>query len=213
MNGTFFHRDPLRLCGYYSLRMKLDRNAALIVIDVQKAFADPRMGPRNNPDAEKNIARLLEAWRASGRPVIHVRHDSVEPQSLLRPGQPGNALRPEAEPRNGEPVLSKHVNSAFIGTDLERRLRSAGQDTVVCVGLTTDHCVSTTARMAGNLGFNTIVVADATATHDRKAFDGTIVPAEEIYRGALASLHGEFGTVVTTEAVLEAIQSSAVVAR
>lgn len=187
-------------------RMKLDKNAALIVIDVQKGFDDPRMGPRNNPNCEKNIARLLAAWRAAGRPVIHVRHDSVEPQSVLRPDQPGNALKPEAQPLSGEPVLSKHVNSAFIGTDLEQRLRKAGQDTVVCVGLTTDHCVSTTARMAGNLGFKTIVVADATAAHNRRAYDGTTIPAEEIYRGALASLHGEFAQVVTTDELLRAVR-------
>jgi len=188
--------------------MKIDNNAALIVIDVQKAFDDPRMGKRNNPLAEKNIARLLEAWRASGRPILHVRHDSVEPQSILRPGEPGNEIKPEAQPRQGEPVIGKHVNSAFIGTGLEQRLREAGQDTVVCVGLTTDHCVSTTARMAGNLGFKTVVVADATAAFDRKSFDGLVVPAEEIHRGALASLHGEFAEVVTTEQILAALQYS-----
>jgi nicotinamidase-related amidase len=185
--------------------MKLDHKTVLIVIDVQKGFDDPRMGPRNNPQAEKNIARLLEAWRATRRPVIHVRHDSVEPQSVLRPDQPGNALKPEAQPRDGEPLLTKHVNSAFIGTDLEQRLRTAGQDTVVCVGLTTDHCVSTTARMASNLGFNTIVVADATAAHNRKTYDGAIIPADEIYRGSLASLHGEFAQVVTTDELLHAL--------
>lgn len=188
--------------------MKIPKNAVLIVIDVQKAFDDPRMGRRNNPHAEENIARLLEAWRASGRPVIHVRHDSVEPGSILRPGQPGNAIKIEAQPLEGEPVLGKRVNSAFIGTDLEQRLRSAGQETVVCVGLTTDHCVSTTARMAGNLGFRTVVVADATAAFDRQSYDGSTVPAAEIYRGALASLHGEFAEVTTTEAVLGAIRNS-----
>lgn len=136
--------------------MNVDQNAVLIIIDVQKAFDDPRMGKRNNPGAEKNIARLLDAWRASGRPIIHVRHDSVEPHSMLRPGQPGNEIKAEAKPKADEPVIGKHVNSAFIGTDLEQRLRKAGQDTVVCAGLTTDHCVSTTARMSGNLGFKTV---------------------------------------------------------
>jgi nicotinamidase-related amidase len=189
-------------------RMKIDKNAALIIIDVQKAFDDPRLGKRNNPAAEKNIARLLDAWRATGRPIIHVRHDSVEPNSLLRSGQPGNEIKTEAKPNAGELVISKHVNSAFIGTDLEQRLRKAGHDTVVCVGLTTDHCVSTTARMAGNLGFRTVVVADATAAFERKSFDGTTVPAEEIYRGALASLHGEFAEVTTTEVVLNTIANS-----
>ena len=193
---------------WYGARMKIAKNAALIVIDVQKGFDDPRMGRRNNPQAEKNIARLLEAWRASGRPIIHVRHDSMEPGSVLGPGHAGNEIKAEAQPREGEPVISKHVNSAFIGTDLEQRLRSAGQDSVVIVGLTTDHCVSTTARMAGNLGFKTAVVADATAAFDRQSYDGSVVPAAEIYRGALASLHGEFATVTTTESVLEGIRSS-----
>ncbi len=188
--------------------MKIAKNAALIVIDVQKAFDDPRMGKRNNPAAEKNIARLLEAWRTSGRPVIHVKHDSVEPGSLLGPGRPGNEIKAEAQPRAGEPVIGKHVNSAFIGTDLEQRLRYAGQDTVVCIGLTTDHCVSTTARMAGNLGFKTVVVADATAAFDRQTYDGSVVPAAEIYRGALASLHGEFAEVTTTEAMLQCVRNS-----
>ena len=182
--------------------MKLEKKAVLILIDVQQAFDDPRMGKRNNPAAEKNITRLLDAWRASGRPIIHVRHDSVEPQSILRPGEPGNQIKPEARPLPDEPVIGKHVNSAFIGTDLEQRLRGAGQDSLVLVGLTTDHCVSTTARMAGNLGFHTVVVADATAAFDRKSYDGVTVPAEEIYRGALASLHGEFAEVTTTEEVL-----------
>jgi nicotinamidase-related amidase len=186
--------------------MKIENNAALILIDVQKAFDDPRMGKRNNPRAEANIARLLAAWRDSGRPIIHVRHDSVEPQSMLRPGQPGNEIKAEATPRDGEPVIGKHVNSAFIGTDLEQRLRNAKQNSVVIVGLTTDHCVSTTARMAGNLGFNTFVVADATAAFERKGFDGAVVPADEIYRGALASLHGEFAEVVTTEHVLKELK-------
>jgi nicotinamidase-related amidase len=188
--------------------MTIAKNAALIVIDVQKGFDDARMGKRNNPSAEKNIARLLDVWRASGRPIIHVRHDSVEPGSSLGAGQPGNQIKAEAQPREGEPVLGKHVNSAFIGTDLEQRLRSAGQDTVVCVGLTTDHCVSTTARMAGNLGFKTVVVADATAAFDRQSYDGSVIPAAEIYRGALASLHGEFAEVTTTEAVLNSLGKS-----
>src|SRR5512132_806898 len=123
--------DDNSLGFFYRARMKIAKNAALIVIDVQKAFDDPRMGKRNNPQAERNIARLLEAWRATGRPIFHVRHDSVEPGSMLGPGKPGNEIKPDAQPREGEPVIGKHVNSAFIGTDLEQRLRSAGQDSVV----------------------------------------------------------------------------------
>src|SRR5579884_3247507 len=111
--------------------MKLDKNAVLLVIDVQKGMDDPRLGRRNNPDAEKNVARLLEAWRASGRSIIHVQHDSPGATSPFRPGQVGNEVKPEAQPRPGEPVIRKNVSSAFIGTDLEQRLRAADQKTLV----------------------------------------------------------------------------------
>jgi nicotinamidase-related amidase len=125
--------------------------AALLVIDVQKGFDSPGWGPRNNPGAEAAVARLLEAWRSAGWPVIHAQHVSVEPGSALGPGQPGVEIKPEAEPREGERLFQKSVNSAFIGTGLEEHLRSEGIESLVLVGLTTSHCVSTTARMAGNL--------------------------------------------------------------
>jgi len=181
---------------------KLPPSAALILIDVQQAFLDPRYGDRNNPHAESNIGRLLAAWRSSGRPVRHIVHDSVEPHSLLRPGLPGNAIQSVAAPQAAEPVYRKNVNSAFIGTTLERDLRQAGIETLVIVGLTTNHCVSTSVRMAGNLGFTTFVVSDATATFSRPAIDGTLRPAEAVHSAALSDLHGEFATVVDTAEVL-----------
>ena len=172
---------------------KLPQSSALIVVDVQQAFLDPRWGERNNPQAESNIARLLAAWRNKGLPVRHVVHDSVEPNSLLRRECPGNVVQAVAIPKGAEPVYRKHVNSGFIGTSLEKDLRQDGIDTVVIVGLTTNHCVSTTARMAGNLGFRTFVVSDATASFARRALDGTLRPAEAVHSAALSDLHGEFG--------------------
>ncbi|HEX8115500.1 MAG TPA: isochorismatase family protein, partial [Kofleriaceae bacterium] len=109
----------------------LPTNATLILIDVQDGFDAPYWGDRNNPDAERHSERLLARWRATGRPVIPGRHDSVEPDSALRPDSPGNALKAEATPRPGEPVVGKNVNSAFIGTDLETRLKAHASDTVV----------------------------------------------------------------------------------
>jgi len=182
--------------------MTLDANAALIVIDVQQGFEDPVWGRRNNPGAEQEIGRLLGAWRATGRPVINVQHCSVEPGSPLRPGQPGVDFMPVATPIPGEPVLQKSVNSAFIGTDLEVRLRAGGVNRVVIVGLTTNHCVETTTRMAGNLGFHPILVSDATATFDRVGPDGRHWAAEEIQAMTLANLHQEFAEIATTEQVL-----------
>ena len=174
----------------------------LLVVDVQVGFDAPAWGARNNPAAEERIARLLAAWRASGRPVAHVQHASRDPGSPLHPDRPGHALKAVAAPMATEPTYLKSVNSAFIGTTLERDLRARGVDTLVLVGLTTNHCVSTTARMAANLGFTTIVVSDATAAFERATLDGRMRPAEEVHAAALSDLHGEFATVVDTAAVL-----------
>lgn len=193
--------------------MKIDNNAALIVIDVQKGMDDPRLGRRNNPEAEKNIARLLQAWRATGRPIIHVQHDSTGADSPFRPGQPGNEFKPEAQPLPGEPVIHKNVSSAFIGTDLEQRLRAAQRNTLVIAGMMAEYCVNTTARMAENLGFHVFVIADATAAWEHKNFDGSALTPDEVYRGVMATLHDEFGQVVTTDAVLAAIHGAVAVAR
>jgi nicotinamidase-related amidase len=174
----------------------------LIVIDVQRAFDDASWGPRNNPEAEARVAEALTAWRAAGAPVIHVRHSS---SGLFDPDSETFAFKPEAVPREDEPVVTKDVNSAFIGTDLEARLRQSGVEAVALVGLTTDHCCSTTARMAGNLGFETWVLGDAMATFDRTAPDGEVLPAAVIHQTALASLHGEFAEVLDTRAAVARI--------
>jgi nicotinamidase-related amidase len=179
-------------------------NAALIVIDVQQGFLDPRWGRRNNREAEQNIAALLAAWRKAGRPLFHVQHGSRSMEGAFFPGTPGHAFKPEALPLAGETIVPKDVNSAFIGTDLEARLRAAGIATVVLCGLTTDHCVSTTARMAGNFGLHTLLVEDACATHERTGPDGTWFSAEQMHATAVASLHGEFASVTTTAAILAA---------
>lgn len=185
--------------------------AALLLIDVQQGLDEPHYGVRNNPDAEQRIAALLAAWRHAGWPVIHVQHMSQEPDSPLRPGSPGNAFKPEAMPRDDEPVFQKKVNGAFVGTALEEHLRKEGIRELVLVGLTTDHCVSTTARMADNLGFEVIVVEDATATHDRTGPDGVHYTAEQMHRLGLASLHGEFARVLSADEALALVESSAIV--
>jgi nicotinamidase-related amidase len=186
-------------------RMTAASVPALLLIDVQQGLDDPKFGARNNPDAERNMRMLLEAWRRAGLPVIHVQHMSAEPDSPLRPGLPGNAIKPEVLPREDEPLFRKSVNSAFIGTTLEEHLRRSGIESLVIAGLTTDHCVSTTARMAGNLGFRVVVVSDATAAFERTGPDGAHYSAEQMHGAALASLHGEFGRVQPTREVLESL--------
>lgn len=173
-----------------------DYHHALLVIDVQQGFDDPAWGRRNNPDAEANIARLVDLWRSSGAPVVVVRHDSTTPGSPLRNGQPGNDLRSGIA---GDVLITKNVNSAFYGEpDLHAWLTEHGVKRVTICGVTTNHCCETTARMAGNLGYDVTFVIDATHTFDRVGPDGVTVTADDLARATAASLHGEFATVVTT---------------
>ncbi len=182
---------------------------ALLLVDVQQGFDDPRWGTRNNPEAETHMEQLLAAWRAHGLPVIHVQHCSTNPDSPLRPELPGAALKEVTGPRPGELVIQKQVNSAFIGTPLEAHLRRQAISTLVVAGLTTDHCVSTTVRMAGNMGFTVFLVADATATFARQGMDGHWHPAETIHQIHLASLQGEFCTVLSCSEVLADLANEA----
>ncbi|WP_044560602.1 cysteine hydrolase family protein [Azospirillum sp. B4] len=183
---------------------------ALLLIDLQRAIDDPRWaveGPRNNPEAEANVARLLAAWRAAGRPVIHVRHDSVEPNSTYRPGQPGHAFKDEAMPAAGEIVVAKRTNSAFIGSGLDDLLRGRGVTALVVAGVITNNSVEATVRMAGNLGYATTVVSDATFTFAKRDGRGRSWSAEDVHALSLANMAGEYATVATTEAVLNTLLS------
>jgi nicotinamidase-related amidase len=180
--------------------------AGLVPVDVQLGFDHERWGERNNPDAERHVGELLAGFREAGLPVVHVRHDATERDSPLRPDRAGNGFKPAAEPADDEPVVAKEVDGAFLGTDLEARLREAGVTRPVFAGFTTDHCVSSTARLAADLGFEPYVVADATVAFDRE-FDGTRYAAEQSHRLALAQLSGAFATVVETATLLAALEA------
>jgi nicotinamidase-related amidase len=183
------------------MRHDLDRTA-LLVIDVQAGLDDPSHGPRNNPDCEANIAALLAAWRNRGRPVVFVRHDSVRPDSTLRPGLPGNAFKDVV---SGEPdlLVVKHVNSAFFGEpDLHAWLQERGVTGVATTGIQTNYCVEATARTASDLGYDTIFVLDATHTFDLPAHGGGVIRADELARVTATNLQGEFADVVLTADLL-----------
>jgi nicotinamidase-related amidase len=185
----------------------LDRDAAapppaLLLVDIQQGLM-AHHGERNPPDAEERAGALLAAWRRAGAPIAHVQHLSVHPHSRLRPDQPGVALHPAVQPRADEPLFRKSVASAFAGTALEAHLRALGVRRVVVAGLTTEHCVSSTGRMASDLGFDVTVVADAAACFGRASFDGRYHGPEEIHRLALVALHEEFARIRSTAEVLE----------
>jgi nicotinamidase-related amidase len=176
--------------------------AVLLLIDLQMAIDHPSWGKRNNPAAEVHIKRLIDWWRSQRWPVWHIRHDSAERNSHYRPGQPGNEFKPELSPLPGEPVIIKSTNSAFVGTDLEQRLRAGGHQSLVVVGVITNNSVEATVRMAGNLGFSVYLVADGCFTFGRADWNGTFRTAEEVHAMSLANLHGEYCTVVTTADLL-----------
>jgi len=176
---------------------------ALILIDVQYAIDDPSWGnDRNNPDAEEKMAILLAHWRERRWPVFHIRHASTDPSSTYRPGQPLFEFKKEVTPIDGEPVIEKSTNSAFIGTRLEEMLRSRGVVQVVIAGVITNNSVEATARMSGNLGFQTIVASDATATFGRQDFAGHWRTADEVHAMSLANLDGEYATVLGTDEIV-----------
>jgi len=181
---------------------------ALLVVDVQKGFADPMWGERNNPAAEDNIAALIEGWRARGQPVVFVRHDGIEPGSPFTPGEPGNDLD---EMLTGEPDLfvTKNVNSAFHGApDLAEWLREEGIGRVAVCGIQTNMCCETTARVAANIGFETDFVLDATYTFALPSHDGGTISADELARVTAANLDPEFGRVVSTREAVEALNGA-----
>ncbi|MEW2051374.1 cysteine hydrolase family protein [Streptomyces sp. NPDC005476] len=192
--------------------MEIEENAALVVVDVQKGFEELDFwGARNNPGADDNIAALIDVWQGSGRPVVFVRHDSVKPESPLRPGYEGNGFKEYVEMRRGkgagaELFLTKTVNSAFLGTpDLGAWLTAQGISQIVVAGIQTNMCAETTARMGGNLGYDVLFAYDATYTFDLEGPFGWRRSAEEIAQASAVSLHGGgFARVVTTKEIVGA---------
>ncbi|WP_406178568.1 cysteine hydrolase family protein [Streptomyces canus] len=193
--------------------MEIAENAALVVVDVQKGFDEAGFwGARNNPEADDNIASLIDVWQATGRPVVFVRHDSRKPGSPLRTGYEGNAFKEYVERRRGkgaggaELLVTKTVNSAFYGTpDLDAWLQGEGISQFVVAGIQTNMCVETTARMGGNLGYDVVVAFDATHTFDLEGPFGWRRSADELAQASAVSLHGGgFARVVATKEVVDA---------
>ena len=182
---------------------------ALLLIDIQQGLQETDFygTERNNLHAENNCQKILEAFREKNLPRFHIQHCSTNPESPLHPSKEGNAFHPLVQPKDNEPVIQKNVNSAFIGTDLEARLKKQNISDLVIVGLTTEHCVSTSTRMAANLGFNVTLISDATAAFDKIGVDGKTYGADLIHNAALANLKDEFAQIKTTSAFLEELKN------
>jgi nicotinamidase-related amidase len=180
---------------------------ALIVVDVQRGFDDAGFwGPRNNPHCETNVAALIAAWRERAQPIVYVRHDSTNPESPLAPGQPGNDFK-DVIAGTPDVLVTKQVNSCFYGApDLHAWLRERQLGRIALCGISTNHCCETTARMAGNLGYETRFVLDATHAFDRAGPDGETLTADELSRATATNLHGEFATVIDTATAIDSLR-------
>ncbi len=181
----------------------MSADPVLIVIDVQQGFRDSVWGANGNPDALSNISSLVAHWRSKELPIVVVKHNSKHPDSPLFSGSPGNELEPFLD-GNRDVVIQKSVNSAFYGTpDLHLWLAKRNFRNLVICGITTNKCCETTARMAGNLGYKTSFVIDATDAFDLNHPDGAVTLAPEVMRMTAANLDREFATVMTTQQALE----------
>jgi len=183
----------------------IKKNPALLLVDIQKAFLEKDYPGliRNNENAEFICGKILKKWRTLDLPIIHVRHSSSNLESKLHKSRPGFEFNDYVTPLETEMVLTKEVNSAFIGTNLENILIKSHIDTLVIVGMTTNHCISTTVRMSGNLGFDTYLISDSTACYNTKGLNGEIIPCNTIYNSALASLQEEFATVIDSKELFD----------
>ena len=189
-------------------------DTALLLIDVQKGVhvLDHWGGPTgrmNNPACLDNLHALLGGFRGAGRHIAFTRHDSIEPGSPLKLALPTGAQLPGLEPAPGDIVVEKHVNSGFIGTDLDIRLRRAGILRLVIAGYFTNFCVETTTRMAGNMGYDVYLAHDACATTNRVTLDGVDHDPELVHALSVANLHGEFCTALSTARLIGLLSSDA----
>jgi nicotinamidase-related amidase len=181
----------------------MSSDPVLVVIDVQQGFRDSRWGANGNSAALKNIESLVQHWRSKKLPIVVVKHNSKHPDSPLFSGSPGNQLEPFLD-GSKDAVIQKTVNSAFYGTpDLHLWLAKRNFRNIVICGITTNKCCETTARMAGNLGYQTSFVIDATDAFDLTHSDGSVTSAADVMRMTAGNLDREFATVLTTEQALQ----------
>ena len=183
---------------------KWANSTALIVVDVQKGFDDEEFwGPRNNPECEDNVERLIAAWREQDWPIVFVRHSSRHPSSPLAPSSPGYAFK---DMITGEPdlLITKTVHSAFYGdVDLDAWLTEHEISGVAVCGIQTNMCCETTARMASDLGYEMIFVIDATHTFDLATSTRKVHMARQISRFTALTLEADFGNVMRTAELVE----------
>ena len=181
---------------------------ALLLVDIQDGLDESEFwgGSRNNPMAEENCRKILDYFREQEFPLFHIQHASVNSESPLYPGKAGQAIKKIVYPDEGEWIIQKNTNSAFVNTELQSLLNSSGISALIVVGLTTDHCISATVRSAADLGYKTTLISDATATYAKTGVDGNYYEADLIHSVELASLNGEFANIMDTGTLLKTLE-------
>lgn len=177
-------------------------DAVLIVINAQNGLLDATCEGRNNLEAEKNIARILEYWRSKRRRIVHVKHVSDKVESVFFRQSAGCSFLNWAQPKENEVIVEKMKSSAFAGTNLAAILNKESASNMVLVGFTASECIDATAKDAAAMGFNAFVVGDGTATFDLRDQTGKLIKADRIHRLVLININAFYAKVVNTNDVL-----------
>ena len=177
-------------------------DATLVVINAQNGLLDATNEGRNNLEAEKNIARILEYWRKEGRRIIHVKHVSEKPDSIFYRHSVGSNFLDSAQPQENEATIEKTKSSAFSGTNLEAILNKVQASSIVLVGFTASECIDATAKDAAATNFEIFVVGDGTATFDLRDQAGKLIKADRIHRLTLVSINAFYAKVINTADIL-----------
>ena len=175
---------------------------ALIIIDQQQGIDHPKLGARNNPDAENIILQLLRQWRDKRLPIIHVKHRSQHPESVFWPHQEGFNFKQGFEPQQNELTIEKQTPCAFTHTPLLDYLEENTIHSFVLVGVATNNSIESTARTAGNLGLEVTVLEDACFTFSQHDYHGSPRAADEVHAMSLANLSGQYANVLHSSNIL-----------
>ncbi len=183
----------LLLCAAFAAPCLASEPAtALLIIDIQDFYFPGGKVPLVEPEAAaSNAGRVLAAFRANGKPVIHVRHEF----------EPGGAIHTSVAPVDGEKVFTKTEVSCFKGTEVLAYLKKLGVEQLVIVGMQTHMCLEAATRAAADLGFKCVVIGDACATRDLEFGDRTVAAAD-VHTSTLATLNRTYAKVVDTETFL-----------
>ncbi|HEY5791628.1 MAG TPA: cysteine hydrolase family protein [Gammaproteobacteria bacterium] len=179
---------------------------ALLLVDLQNDyFRGGALELVGSDAAVGQAARLLAAWRAAGRPVVHVRHLSLRPgATFFLPGTPGAEIHPGVHPEAGEPVVEKHFPNSFRDTELQQTLQGRGVEALVICGAMSHMCIDATTRAAFDLGYRCSVAADACATRDLE-FAGRRVAAADVHAAFMAALAAPYARVAGAAELLEGL--------